>query len=198
IKVLDLMLNNEHTQIKGLRKILAIKTSMNLGLSEELKVAFPDNIPVTRPKVEDQEIKDPNWFSGFTSGEGCFIVVIQKSPTIKTGFSVSLRFQLTQHNRDLELMQSLIKFLDCGNIFEKSKQSAAIDFRIQKFKDLTEKVLPFFKEYPIKGVKHLDYLNFVKVIELMKEKEHLTEEGLNKICKIKAGMNRGRSEEDSL
>jgi hypothetical protein len=44
----------------------------------------------------------------------------------------------------------------------------------------------------------LDYLDFVKVIELMKEKEHLTEEGLNQIRKIKAGMNRGRSEEDSL
>jgi hypothetical protein len=104
------MLDNEHTQIEGLRKILAIKTSINLGLSGELKEAFPDTIPVTRPKVEDQEIKDPNWLSGFTSGEGCFIIVIQKSPTIKTGFSVSLRFQLTQHNRDLELMQNLIKF----------------------------------------------------------------------------------------
>jgi hypothetical protein len=34
---------------------------MNLGLSESLKAAFPANIiPVPRPLVKDQEIKDPN------------------------------------------------------------------------------------------------------------------------------------------
>jgi hypothetical protein len=85
---------------------------MNLGLrnTNEIKVTFPDIIPVMRPKVEDILIRDPHWLAGFTEGEGCFSVVIQKSQTTKTGFSVSLRFQLTQHIRDIVLMQSLIKF----------------------------------------------------------------------------------------
>jgi hypothetical protein len=39
----------------------------------------------------------------------------------------------------------------------------------------------------------LDYLDWCKVAELMKNKAHLTEEGLSKIRKIKAGMNKGRS-----
>jgi hypothetical protein len=39
----------------------------------------------------------------------------------------------------------------------------------------------------------LDYLDWCKVAELMKNKAHLTWEGLSKIRKIKAGMNKGRS-----
>jgi hypothetical protein len=58
------MLNKEHLTMKGLYKIVAIKASMNRGLSEELKIAFPpgegDVLPVPRPAVVDQEIKDPN------------------------------------------------------------------------------------------------------------------------------------------
>jgi len=50
----------EHLTIEGLRKIVAIKASMHLGLSKELKVAFPNIIPVKRPLVVDQVITDPN------------------------------------------------------------------------------------------------------------------------------------------
>jgi hypothetical protein len=46
--------------MEGLCKIVAIKAAMNKGLSEELKAAFPETIYVTRPLVEDREIKDPN------------------------------------------------------------------------------------------------------------------------------------------
>jgi len=37
-----------------------MKASMNLGLSESLKAAFPDIKPVSRPLVENQLILDPN------------------------------------------------------------------------------------------------------------------------------------------
>ena len=33
---------------------------MNLGVSEKLSVAFPDVIPVERPKVETPKTIDPN------------------------------------------------------------------------------------------------------------------------------------------
>jgi hypothetical protein len=33
---------------------------MNLGLSDSLKEAFPNIVPVERPKVEDQIVSDPN------------------------------------------------------------------------------------------------------------------------------------------
>ena len=39
-KVLKLMQGKEHLTLEGLHKILAIKASMNLALSEDLKAAF--------------------------------------------------------------------------------------------------------------------------------------------------------------
>ena len=53
------MCNKKHLTIEGLRQILAIKSSMNLGISDELKIVFPDVIPVTRPIVKNQIIEDP-------------------------------------------------------------------------------------------------------------------------------------------
>ena len=43
--IIDLMSRKEHLTIEGLHKIVAIKASLNLGLSEELKVAFTNVIP---------------------------------------------------------------------------------------------------------------------------------------------------------
>ena len=60
IMVLEIMRRKEHLTQEGLIKIVAIKASMNRGLSEELKLAFPDVVPVVRPLVENPKIIDPN------------------------------------------------------------------------------------------------------------------------------------------
>ena len=60
---------------------MGIKASINKGLSDELNIVFPKTIPIQRPLVVYQLIKDPNWFAGFTTGEGFFLVGIFKSNT---------------------------------------------------------------------------------------------------------------------
>ena len=42
-------------------------------------------------------------------------------------------------------------------------------------------------------MKALDFKDFCVVADMMKDKKHLTKEGLQEIKKIKAGMNRGIS-----
>lgn len=102
---------------------------------------------------------------------------------------VQLRFQITQQARDEKLMESLIKYLDCGRI---SKRGDVVDFHVTKLTDITEKIIPFFSKYPVLGVKKENYEDFCKVADVMKEKAHLTEEGLEEIRKIKDGMNSHR------
>jgi hypothetical protein len=58
--VIEIMSRKEHLTIEGLHKIVAIKASMNKGLSEILKEVFPHIIPIPRPLVVDQSIKDPH------------------------------------------------------------------------------------------------------------------------------------------
>jgi LAGLIDADG endonuclease len=86
-------------------------------------------------------------------------------------------------------MKSFIEYFNCGKIYQYRE---AIDFKITNFKDLIDKVIPFFTKYPIIGVKALDFADFCKVAEIMKRGEHRTQEGLEEIRKIKEGMNRGR------
>ena len=41
-QVVLLMANKEHSNLEGIRKVVSLKSSINLGLSAELKEAFPD------------------------------------------------------------------------------------------------------------------------------------------------------------
>ena len=61
-----------------------------------LKLAFPDVVTVVRPLVKNKKIKYLNWLTGFTSGEGCYLIVIQASVTHTLGCQVRIEFQLTQ------------------------------------------------------------------------------------------------------
>ena len=158
----------EHLTLKGLRQIIEIKAAMNLGLSEKLQLAFPDVVAVERPLVIDKKISDPNWLAEFTSAEGCYYINIFKSNSSKIGEAVKLKFQITQHVRNELLIKSFIKYFKCGNIYIKGN---AYDFRVTKFIDITEKIIPFFKKYPVLGVKALDFYDGCKVAELMKEKK---------------------------
>ena len=98
-------------------RIVAIKASMNKGLSDKLKDSFPGIMPAERPRAANVLIPDPNWLAGFIEGEGCFFIDISKS-TGKLGERVQLTFQITQHIEDIALLQSIISFLGCGRIKE--------------------------------------------------------------------------------
>ena len=172
--------NQEHLTEYGLKKIVSIKASINLGLSEKLKLAFPDVVAVAKPNIKNQTIKDSHWIAGFTSGEGTFLVSVYKSKTL-LGVAVKLVFELTQHKKDEILMRSFVNFFKCGRVYPNRD---AFYYRVSKFDDIIEKIIPFFKNYPIKGMKALDFSDFCRVAEMMKAKQHLTEEGLEKIKKI--------------
>ena len=190
-EVIMMMLRKEHITPKGLLTVLSLRACLNLGLSESLKIAFPDIIPVIRPKVENITIPDGEWLAGFTSGEGCFFVFVGKSLTHSLGLQVQLVFQITQHSRDEKLIASLISHLGCGRLVTSS--DSKVQFRVEKFTDIYEKILPFFFDYNIRGVKLEDFKDWSTVAKLMRDGEHLTTDGLTKIVKIKAGMNKGRA-----
>ena len=190
-KAVMIMSRQEHLTEKGLLAIINLKASMNWGLSTKLIEAFPNYIAVPRPIVHNQVIRHPEWLAGFVSGEGCFLVFIAKSKKSKFGFQIRLRFTITQHSRDEKLLTSFVLYFNCGMIYTR-KNKALTEFVCIKFSDNFEKIIPFFKQHPIIGVRAQDFEDFCQVAELMQNKAHLTIEGLNEIRKIQAGMNRGR------
>jgi hypothetical protein len=180
----------EHLNINGLKKIIAIKASINKGLNDELKAEFADTIPISKPQFEISDLIDPNWISGFSTGEACFFILIGASPNSKLKKRVKLEFSLVQHIRDEQLMRSLIEFLGCGYLLKNRK---TIQYRVTKFSDISEKIISIFCKHSILGVKSLDFSDFCRAVKLMKEKKHHLSEGLGQISNIKANMNKGRN-----
>jgi hypothetical protein len=50
------MKSKEHLTDEGIKKIVAIKASVNRGLSADLNAAFPNIDPVPRPIVENKKV----------------------------------------------------------------------------------------------------------------------------------------------
>lgn len=183
------MINKEHLTQEGLLKLVAIKGSLNLGLAPDLQSAFPLVTNADKPLVSAQKLPDPNWLAGFATGEGCFYVVAQKRASFKMGYSFKLKFSIAQHYRDEALLKSLIDYFGCGILY---KNRETFELVFTNFTEIENKIIPFFVKYLIAGIKYLDFQDFCKVANIMKEKGHLTIEGCDTILKIKEGINTGR------
>jgi|SRR5882757_2501207 hypothetical protein len=114
---------------------------MNLGLSDSLKIAFPYITAVKRPESINNKIIDPHWVAGFVNAEGCFYVDVQKSSS-KVGETVSLKFVVTQHSRDILLLNSFIDYFECGRYSTRSGNNLAGDYLVTRFNDINEKIIP--------------------------------------------------------
>lgn len=165
---------------------------MNKGLEDGLLAAFPDIVPILIPETYLNKNIEPHWLAGFTDAEGCFSVVIFKNKTSKYGEGLKLSFILTQSIRDEYLIKSLIEYLGCG--YTSLDSRGTIDFKVSKFSSIKDIIIPFFNKYCLHGNKFLDFTDFSKVVLLMENKKHLTQEGLNEIKKIRDKMNTNRKQ----
>ena len=181
--------NKEHLSIEGLLKLVGIKATLNWGLSDKFKESFPLAKPVVRPSVIynplNVKIKNLNWIRGFIEAEGSFQVLTQNNR------NVSLRFSITQHTKDEELLKDIATYLNYGRYYKSPTRDEG-QYLVTVFSDINDKLIPFLNEYPLLGVKKEDYLDFLQIAGLIKSKAHLTDEGLETIKLIKSNMNRKR------
>lgn len=84
--------------------------------------------------------------------EGCFkalrAVIFTKT---SKGESVNLRFLVTQHARDAELLNSLVDYFGCGRYCVRLSTSLHGDYIVTKFEDIRCKIVSegFFDKYPL-------------------------------------------------
>ena len=134
-----------------------------------------------------QERLAPDWVVGFTEGEGCFRVSINKQPKMSTGWQVLPEFRIVQHKRNRTTLKKLQGFFRAGDVVV--NHDTRWELRIRKLSDL-KKVVTFFKQHPLHTTKQSDFRIFAQVLSMMERREHLTHEGLAKIAKLIWKMNR--------
>jgi hypothetical protein len=133
---------------------------------------------------------DAHWVVGFVDGEGCFFVGINPHPDMTSQFQVLPEFTVVQHERDVQLLHALKAFFGCGVVRRNHAERMA--FRVRRVEHLNDHVIPFFEKHPLKSKKHLDFLKFRDVLQLMQTGAHLTPDGIAKIRVIASRMNRGQ------
>lgn len=133
---------------------------------------------------------EAQWVVGFVDGEGCFYVGVNSQPEMKTGYQVLPEFTVVQHEQDIQLLYALKQFFGCGVVRQNHGDRMA--YRVRGVEHLQERVIPFFEQHPLKTKKHLDFLKFRKILMMMRNNEHLTLDGIEKIRQIASEMNRGR------
>lgn len=187
-QAIALIKNKEHLSTEGLLKLVGIKATLNWGLSDKFKESFPTVKAAVIPSViyntSDVKVKSLNWIRGFIEGEGCFQVITQNR-------NVGLRFSLTQHIKDEELLKDIAIYLNTGRYYKSPTRNEG-QYLITIFSDINNKLIPFLKEYPLLGVKQKDFLDFVKIAKLIESKTHLTDEGLDTIKLIQSNINSKR------
>jgi hypothetical protein len=132
------------------------------------------------------------YISGFVDGEGCFSVTIQKSKNVKLGVQVIPEFHVSQHQRRVEVLKAIKDKFGCGYIKPNNpnnpKDLTSV-YVVRNLADIRNKIVPFFKKYPLYSSKQQDFEKFEKVVAEMIKGEHLKKEGMAKILKLSFSMN---------
>jgi len=172
--------NKEHLTLQGFKKIVSNKAIMNLGLSNNLKTAFPNIISLVRPLYISNNLLNPNWINGFITGDGSFNITINKKN------QVFPRISITLHIRDKLLLEKIQQYFELGSIYISVNKVDWVVFRI----DQLLVIISHFKIYPLEGLKAYNYNIWQKIIDLIVLQEHLTPKGLIKIKSLKEQLNK--------
>ena len=130
-----------------------------------------------------------NYLSGFTDGEGSFnISVINRQKDYKHGWKISLCFNISQ--KDDTVPKIFKNTLGCGKI--RYRKDGICYFDVRKTEDLVNKVVPFFKNFPLLSKKNNVFIIFCEALEIVTDKKHLTISGMEKILELRNKIVVGR------
>ena len=112
-------------------------------------------------------------------GEGSFSAIIHWNNEHKKVVQVYSVFQISLHKRDLPLLLQIQKYFGGIGFITKSKTQNIVKYSIKSIKDLTNILIPHFEKYPLLTQKSADFILFKQIVELIKNKEHLSLYGLH-------------------
>lgn len=130
----------------------------------------------------------PDYVVGFVDGEGCFSITVNKG-----GKEIRLLFEIELREDDREILERIRKTLGCGGLYRLEykrykKWHPHVKLKVSNFKDISEKLIPFFKNNPLQAKKGKDFVIFCEVAEMMKNKKHLTASGREAIARLRSSL----------
>ena len=171
------------------------------ALRNQTSVWYSDN--VTGAENQQERLISLGWITGFVDGEGCFSIGLVRQPHrdnrvgYRTGYQLTHEFAVTQGARSVECLQALKTHFGVGAVYANTRydnhHESLYRFVVRKRSDLSDVVIPFFREYRLRTAKQADFEKFAHCVEQMERGVHLTRAGLADLIELAATMNRQKS-----
>lgn len=171
----------------GFRKVLSLVNGKFRGIykiNQLLKHGYNTKFGVTILPPARFDLNTNHWLTGFAEGDGSFVISISKSPTHKTGYNIRLEFKIKQ--KDEDLLKGILDFLG-GKTYYLKEEEIFYFHHSTSFK-FAKNVADYFDTYQLNSSKLVRYLRWRKAYRMVQRKEHLTQEGLNKIRKLQRNL----------
>lgn len=162
------------------------------------------NTNITKLPFKNSPLSEDGWLSGFIDSDGSFSVQHTKLENGAKKRKISCRLRIEQRMLDpitnqsyLKVLTSLANFLNCTLLTRKQKSTGNVYYILTASSRISlERIINYLEKYPLFSSKYLDYKDWKKIVFLIFEKKHYTEQGIEKTESVKNGMNRQRTHFD--
>lgn len=153
--------------------------------------------------ISAERLLQIGWIIGFVDGEGCFSINFIRQPDrpgrrgYTTGYQVAHEFAVTQGARSVGALHGLVQFFGTGAVYINKRydnhREHMYRYCVRQRAGLMERIIPFFKRYPLRTSKLTDFLKFAQCLERVEVGAHLRPAGLIDIVEIAETMNHCKS-----
>ena len=151
------------------------------------------------PENQQERLVTTGWVVGFVDGEGCFSCSIYRNSKMTLRWQVRPAFDVVQGESSRPVLEDLRRFFGCGKIYRNRRRDNhredLLRYNVYRFDDLRTRIVPFFRRNPPRTSKRQNFEKFVRIIELMEQRKHLTIPGVREIAQITETMNHQKPSE---
>ena len=152
---------------------------------------------IEKYSVSKEPLNSNPWLSGFIEADASFQVRATTSgryPKLECKLEISQRRKDHKGYDNLDFLKYIAEFLETEvKKIRSDKPKPEYRVRTTNLKGNIQ-AKNYLLQFPLFGTKHLDSLDWIEVVDMFGRKEHITEQGKEKIIKIKSGMNNFRTD----
>jgi len=144
--------------------------------------------------INTQKGLNPYWVTGFADAESSFSIRVGKDESRFKSLRIAPIFSIELHEKDSNLLKEIQNFFVVGTIIKRVKKgNPTAIYSVQSISALKDVILPYFNKNNLLTQKKEDFRLFSLVVDMLYDRKHNNEEGLNKILSYKASMGKGLS-----
>ena len=137
-----------------------------------------------------------DYIVGLVDGEGSFTAFVRnlrQSTERVRRTRIEPRFYIKLIEKDKAVLDALRDYFGCGSVYyqkdNRKNHQNCYRYEVYKRDDLVRVIIPFFKKHQLKLFsKRNDFNTFCVLMEMIQNKDHQTDKGLQKMFAIKQTM----------